>query len=80
MIFMTYIFLPQLKKPMTGAEGMIEATGIAVNTLNPNGMVRIKGELWSAISIDSKIKEGEKIVVHKINGLNLLVKKQKNKQ
>jgi len=75
LIFMAYIFLPQLKKPVTGAEGMIGRTGIAVETLNPTGMVRIKGELWSAESLDNKIEKGEKVVVENLNGLNLLVKK-----
>ena len=45
LIFMGYIFLPQLKKPVTGAEGMIGLTGRAIETLNPNGTVRIRGEL-----------------------------------
>ena len=76
-IFMTYIFLPQLKKPVTGTEGMIGITGIAVETLNPNGRVRIRGELWDAESIDGRIGKGEKIVVEEVNGLNLLVKKLK---
>lgn len=75
LIFMPYIFLPQLKKPVTGAEGMIGRTGVAVETLNPTGMVRIRGELWSAESLDNKIEKGEKVVVENLNGLNLLVKK-----
>ena len=77
LIFMAYIFLPQLKKSVTGAEGMIGQTGVAVETLNPNGTVRIRGELWSAESLENKIEKGEKIVVEKVNGLNLLVKKLK---
>jgi len=77
LIFMGYIFLPQLKKPVTGAEGMIGLTGRAIEPLNPNGTVRIEGELWSAESLDNKIEKGEKIVVEKANGLNLLVKKLK---
>ncbi|MCK5031513.1 MAG: NfeD family protein, partial [Thermoplasmatales archaeon] len=38
---------------------------------------RIRGELWSAESTDNMIDRGEKIVVEKVNGLNLLVKKLK---
>ena len=75
--FIAYIFLPQLKKPVTGAEGMVGMTGVVVETLNPQGMVRIRGELWSAESTDNMIDRGKKIVVEKVNGLNLLVKKLK---
>ncbi len=75
--FIAYIFLPLLKKPVTGTEGMIGMTGVVVETLNPQGMIRIRGELWSAESTDNMIDRGEKIVVEKVNGLNLLVKKLK---
>ena len=78
-IFIAYIFLPQLKKPVTGAEGMIGMTGVAMETLNPEGMVRIKGELWSAESTGNMVDRGEKIVVEKVNGLSLRVKKLKKR-
>jgi membrane-bound serine protease (ClpP class) len=74
-IFTTYIFLPQLQKPVTGIERMIGTSGEALETLKPRGSVRIKGEIWDATSIDGKIKKGEKIVVEEINGLKVLVKK-----
>ena len=76
-IFIAYIFLPHLKKPVTGVEGMIGMTGVAMETLNLEGMVRIRGELWSAESIDNMVDIGEKIVVEKVNGLSLIVKKLK---
>ena len=77
-IFIAYIFLPQLKKPVTGAEGMVGKIGVVVETLNPNGTVRIRGELWNAVSVNNRfIGSGEKIVVEKINDLNLFVKKLK---
>jgi membrane-bound serine protease (ClpP class) len=79
LIFMVYIFLPQLKKPVTGREGMLGLTGVAVETLDPTGRVRIKGELWNAETIDNKVEKGEKIVVENIDGLNLLVRKIKEK-
>ena len=75
--FKAYSFLPQLKKPVTGVEGLIGITGVSVETLNPNGMVRVKGELWKAESFDGMIGREEKIVVETVNGLELLVKKPK---
>lgn len=78
LIFAVYIFLPQFKKPVTGAEGMIGKIGAVVETLNPNGTVRISGELWNAESINNNvIGREEMIVVEKIDDLRLLVKKLK---
>jgi membrane-bound serine protease (ClpP class) len=77
--FIAYIFLPQLKQPVTGAEGMVGMTGVVVETLNPNGTVRIRGELWNAVSINGLIEREEKAMVEKVNGLNLLVKKLKKR-
>jgi membrane-bound serine protease (ClpP class) len=73
--FIAYIFLPHLKKPMTGSEGMIGLTGIVEEPLNLRGTVRIRGELWMAESISGTIKTGEKIIVERVQGLTLLVKK-----
>ena len=73
--FIAYIFLPQLKRPVTGVEGMIGLSGITLETLDPVGQVRLKGELWNAESINGTIKKGERIVVEKVNNLNLVVKR-----
>ena len=74
-IFTTYIFLPQLKKPVTGIERMIGMTGETIEALKPYGAVKIKGEIWNAESINGEIKKGEKIVVEEADGLKLLVEK-----
>ncbi len=73
--FIAYIFLPQLKKPVTGVEGMIGLSGITLETLDPEGKVRIKGEIWNAESINGTIKKGETIIIEKVNNLNLVVKR-----
>ena len=75
--FIAYIFLPQLKKPVTGTEGMIGRTGITVDVLDPVGTISMKGELWTAESIDGRIEKKEKIIIDKIDGLELFVKKLK---
>jgi membrane-bound serine protease (ClpP class) len=61
-------------KAVSGAEGMIGATGIAKETLDPEGNVFVRGELWSAVC-DGTIAEGEAVVVEKIDGLKVKVKK-----
>jgi membrane-bound ClpP family serine protease len=74
LIFIAYIFLPQLKKPVTGTEGMVGQTGESVEELNPTGIVKIRGELWNAESINGRIGKGLKIIVEKVDGLELKVK------
>ena len=61
-------------KAVSGAEGMVGATGIAKETLDPEGNVYVHGELWSAVC-DGTIAEGESVVVEKVVGLKVKVKK-----
>jgi len=61
-------------KATSGAEGMVGATGIAKETLDPDGNVYVHGEIWSAVC-DGTIAEGETVVVEKVDGLKVKVKK-----
>jgi membrane-bound ClpP family serine protease len=47
-----------------------------VTALAPSGTVRVGGEMWSAVSDDSKpIAEGVAVVVREVNGVTLTVSK-----
>lgn len=63
-------------KATSGTEGMIGATGVARETLDPEGNVYVHGELWSAVC-DGTIEAGETVVVEKVEGLKVKVKKVK---
>jgi membrane-bound serine protease (ClpP class) len=65
----------QKRKPTTGIEGMIGETGEAISDLNPDGQVRVHGEIWSATSIEGKIRIGGRVRVEKLDNLRLIVKK-----
>ncbi len=52
---------------------MIGMNGRAVSVLNPEGTVKIRGELWQAITADSRINSGEEITVVDQEGLTLKV-------
>jgi membrane protein implicated in regulation of membrane protease activity len=57
-----------------GAEGMLYQVGDVVRPLAPRGMVRVKGELWSAVSAAGEtIEVGERVEVLSVNGLTLSV-------
>jgi membrane-bound ClpP family serine protease len=66
------------KKPMDGLPAMIGSRGKVVHPLAPEGMVRVKGELWVATSTAERIDTGEKITVLGQDGLRLLVSKSGN--
>ena len=62
------------QKPYTGVESVVGATGKVVETLNPEGIVKIRGELWTAESKQGKIRKGEDIEVVAVSGSKLIVK------
>jgi membrane-bound serine protease (ClpP class) len=61
-------------KATSGAEGLIGAKGVAKETLDPEGNVYVHGEIWAAVC-DGTIAEGETVVVEKVDGLKMKVKK-----
>ena len=67
----------RMTKPTTGREGLIGATGIALNRIDArhDGEVKVKGEIWKATSNES-IKKNDKISVSNVDGLILSVKKK----
>ena len=62
-------------KPSTGEEGIVGEYGKAITDLNPNGLVRVHGEIWDAVSSDAKIETGNRILVEQVDNLKLKVKK-----
>ena len=63
------------KKPVAGLTAMVGSKGTVVNPLTPDGLVRIKGELWQATSADKSIEVGEEVTVVGQDGLRLIVSK-----
>jgi membrane-bound ClpP family serine protease len=65
-----------LKKQATiGLPSMIGSKGKVTAKLAPEGMVNIKGELWTAQSSEGTIDEGEDVIIMSQEGLKLLVRK-----
>lgn len=67
------------KKPEAGLTSMIGSRGKVVSPLTPQGMVRIKGELWEAVSKGSSVGTGEEIIVVGQDGLRLIVDRVKSR-
>ncbi|MEJ2048633.1 MAG: nodulation protein NfeD [Calditrichota bacterium] len=65
----------QLRRPVTGNEGLIGEIGKAVEDfIKGSGRVSVHGEIWEATSTD-KIKEGDEITVLSVKNLKVTVKK-----
>jgi membrane-bound serine protease (ClpP class) len=66
----------QLRKKMTGSEGMIGMTGEAVTDVEADGKVLVMGEFWEAWS-DQPIVRGSKVKILEVKGLRLKVELKK---
>jgi membrane-bound serine protease (ClpP class) len=64
------------KKPVVGKEELIGEFAIAVSNLSPRGLVRLKGELWSAYC-RTGAKKGDELEVKDVKGNVLIVRKRK---
>jgi len=65
----------QVRKPTTGAEGLVEAVAVAKTDLNPEGTVLVHGELWRASS-DEPVAAGEAVRVLSVENLSLRVARE----
>jgi len=67
------------KKPWDLLPSVVGCEGEVVNPLRPEGMVRVKGELWAATSEGDKIAPGEEVMITKVEALKLWVAKKSKK-
>lgn len=63
------------RKATTGKEELVGSQAVARTAINPEGQVFFRGERWQAVSESGDIEPGENVVIIKIDGLVLHVKK-----
>ena len=81
LFFVAVIYLAaraQLRKPRTGAQGMIGMNGYAVTDIDQGGKAFVNGEYWNATS-KLHIQKGSKITVLKVSGLVIEVEEDKTR-
>jgi membrane-bound serine protease (ClpP class) len=61
---------------VTGVNTLIGRHAVARSPLDPNGMVFVDGEYWSATLEEGSVEEGEEVVVTAVEGLKLTVRKE----
>jgi membrane-bound serine protease (ClpP class) len=62
----------QRREVLMSRQALVDATGIALSNLDPQGVVQIQSETWTAMA-EEPIKAGEKIKVIASDGLYLRV-------
>lgn len=63
-------------QPVTGKEELIGKIARVREKLDPEGTVFYQGDLWNAISESGTIEAGEDVIIEKVDGLTLYVKKK----
>ncbi len=62
---------------LIGMQNMVGTEGVVVNALTPEGLVRIKGELWVAQSLDGELEPGTEVTVTSQERLKVIVKRKR---
>ena len=77
-----FVFTTRTLKRQTvvGLPTMIGSRGKVASSLVPEGMVKIKGELWGATSPEGNVDTGEQVEVVGEDGLKLVVRKVSTKK
>jgi membrane-bound serine protease (ClpP class) len=66
----------QKKEMESGKESIGGTEGVALTDINPEGKVKMMGEIWMAESVEGEIIKGEKVIVERSEGLKLYVRKR----
>jgi membrane-bound serine protease (ClpP class) len=58
----------------SGGERLVGALGVTRSVLDPEGMVYVQGEMWSAVADDGPIADGQPVRVVSLEGLRVRVR------
>ena len=77
LVLVTAVLRSRRRRVVTGREAMIGAVGIVRRDLEAGrpGLVLVQGELWQAIAPDGRVGVGERVVVQRLDGLVLSVRR-----
>ena len=72
----TAVVSSRRKRQPTGREAMIGMVAVAKTPLDPTGTVFVHGELWQATVEEGKVEPGEEVIITKLDGLKLTVRRK----
>ena len=61
------------RRPVSGLGSVVGDKGKVISPLVPDGVIKIRDELWEAKSVSSQIGVGEEVMVVEQEGLKLIV-------
>ena len=64
------------KQTVVGLPTMVGSKGKVAKAIDPEGLVRIRGELWTAESVEGALGNGEQVDVVGEDGLRLIVRRR----
>ncbi len=65
----------QRQKALMSRQALVGATGIAISDLDPQGVVQVQSETWTATTVSERVNAGETIEVMGSDGLYLQVRR-----
>ncbi len=66
----------QRRRPAVGREEMVGQKALVLTRLQPKGTVLFQGERWDAELDSGSVEAGEEVIVTRVDGLKLLVKRK----
>ncbi len=63
-----------LRRQIPGLVNLVGSTGVVVKDLSPDGLVKIRGEMWKCRSREGLIKAGTTVVITHQHRLRLIVR------
>jgi len=76
----SHVIRAHRRQAYTGREELIGKTAVVKVTLDPEGMVLFKGERWTAVADEGRVKPGEEVVITKYDSLKLYVTKKQKRE
>ena len=62
------------RKKCLGPAHLIGLEGRVLESFKRKGQIRVEGEIWTAITLES-VKKNDKVIIEKVDGLVLHIKK-----
>jgi membrane-bound ClpP family serine protease len=74
------VVLAHRRQVSAGREELVGRTAEVEVTLAPKGVVLVEGELWAAELEKGRVEKGEEVVITRVEGLKLYVKKKETRR
>jgi membrane-bound serine protease (ClpP class) len=77
LLLVRFILRTPRPRALTGHEGLVGAIGVVRRDIEPGrqGLVLVQGELWRATAAEGRLVQDERVVVQRVDGLVLVVRR-----